>query len=303
MAPLRRSGSVCLRDTSVQEDRAWPLIGSIFEMRDNFQRFRKLNRPSLNSVSTMNQASLYATDSPPRSKRKSPAGQATSNLIFSAYVGLNEDIFPMVLELHVPPGSVVADVTYGTGIFWKNVPKDKYELHPTDVQTGVDCRALPYKDASLDCIVLDPPYMEGLFRKSTSHLAGSGSHAAFRSTYSNGQKTVDGPKWHKAVLDLYFKAGREAFRVLRPYGIMVVKCQDEVSANMQNLTHVEIINEYAGMGFYAKDLFIVVRPNRPGVSRLLRQEHARKNHSYFLVFVKTNGKNPRGKRLHNRPGS
>jgi hypothetical protein len=41
------------------------------------------------------------------------------------------------------------------------------------------------------------------------------------------------------------------------------------------------------MGFYAKDLFVVVRQNRPGVSRILRQEHARKNHSYFIVFVKS----------------
>ena len=39
--------------------------------------------------------------------------------------------------------------------------------------------------------------------------------------------------------------------------------------------------------FYAKDLFVVVRQNRPGVSRALKQVHARKNHSYFLVFVKT----------------
>ena len=76
-------------------------------------------------------------------------------------------------------------------------------------------------------------------------------------------------------------------RVLRNKGTLIVKCQDEVSANRQNLTHVEIINEYAEMGFYCKDLFIVARSNRPGVSRLKdRQVHARKNHSYFLVFTK-----------------
>ena len=66
-----------------------------------------------------------------------------------------------------------------------------------------------------------------------------------------------------------------------------MKCQDEVSANTQHLTHVEIINEYAELGFYAKDLFVVVRPNKPAMSRVIRQVHARKNHSYFLVFVKT----------------
>ena len=66
----------------------------------------------------------------------------------------------------------------------------------------------------------------------------------------------------------------------------IVKCQDEVCANRQRFTHVEIIQEYQGLGFIAEDLFVVVRNNRPGVSRTVRQVHARKNHSYFLVFWK-----------------
>ena len=137
--------------------------------------------------------------------------------------------------------------------------------------------------------------MEGLFRRSKEHLAGAGTHESFREAYSNGeaQAANDGPKYHAAVLDLYFKAGQEAHRVLKSYGVFIVKCQDEVSANQQRLTHVELINYYQTLGFYAKDLFVVVRPNKPGVSRLKKQEHARKNHSYFLVFIKTNGANPR----------
>ncbi len=69
-------------------------------------------------------------------------------------------------------------------------------------------------------------------------------------------------------------------------GGCIVKCQDKVSTGRQWLTHVEIINEYQRNGFYAKDLFVVVRTNRPSVSRLKKQIHARKNHSYFLVFIK-----------------
>jgi DNA modification methylase len=88
------------------------------------------------------------------------------------------------------------------------------------------------------------------------------------------------------------KAGAEAFRVLKDGGIMIVKCQDEVSANRQWLTHVEIINHYEALGFYTKDLFVVVRVNKAGISRLKKQAHARKNHSYFLVFVKI----PKGKK-------
>ncbi len=229
-------------------------------------------------------------------RRKSPAGAPTSDLICSAHIGTNEQLFPRILDLHVPRGSTVADVTWGKGVFWKRVPEDAYRVLATDLETGVDCRDLPYEDDSLDCVVLDPPYMEGFYRKQRGSLAGQGSHAAFRNAYSNGLETNGGPRYHEAVLDMYAKAGMEAFRVLRPYGVFIVKCQDEVSANLQNLTHVELINSYTERGFHAKDLFVLVRPNRPAVSRLLRQEHARKNHSYFLVFIKTNGKSPRRRR-------
>jgi len=234
----------------------------------------------------MRQQSLFATG------KRVAGGVATTNVVVSAHVSGNAEVFPQVLALHVPEGATIADVTWGQGVFWRNVDLSKYKLKATDIQSGVDCRNLPYGPESLDCVVLDPPYMEGLFRRSKDHLAGGGTHAAFREHYSNGASTNGGPKYHEAVLDLYFKAGREAHRVLKPEGVLIVKCQDEVSANRQRLTHVEIIHEYEQIGFYSKDLFVVVRTNRPVVSRLKKQAHARKNHSYFLVFVKV----PNGKR-------
>lgn len=181
---------------------------------------------------------------------------------------------------------MIADVTYGKGVFWQQVDLDDYTVLPTDLQTGVDATALPYDDDSLDGLILDPPYMEGLFRRDKTHMAGAGTHAAFREHYSDGKAiSAGGPKWHDAVVDLYCRAGIEAKRVLKTGGIFIVKCQDQVSANRQRLTHVELINHFDGLDFYCKDLFVVVRTNQPGVSRMKKQVHARKNHSYFLVFV------------------
>ncbi len=238
---------------------------------------------------------------PPKLSRKSPSGISTSDLVVSAHVGTNAEVFPLVLKLHVPPGSIVADVTYGKGVFWRDVPPKLYDLRATDISMAVDCRKLPYKDASIDCVVLDPPYMEGFYRRAGTQLAGGGTHSAFRQYYRNGDEspTDGGPKYHAAVVDFYSKAAQEAFRVLRKDGVLIVKCQDEVSANKQNLTHVEIINDLSSKGFYAKDLFVVVRPNRPAASRIIKQEHARKNHSYFIVFVKTCGGSQRGRGLCN----
>jgi len=223
------------------------------------------------------------------SKRKSPTGAMTSDATLSAMVGWNETLFPQILALHVPEGARIVDVTWGRGVFWKHVPADRYDVTGTDIQTGVDCRALPYKDESVDCVVLDPPYMEGFYRKNESALAGTKRHGYFRRHYSNSKataSTTSSPRWHAAVLDMYFRAGAEALRVLRKNGRLIVKCQDEVSARSQFLTHVEIINEYEASGLYMKDLFVLVREGKPVVANMRTQMHARKNHSYFLVFIK-----------------
>ena len=219
-------------------------------------------------------------------RRRTQGGITTSDVVVSAHVNGNADVFAEVLGLHVPEGSIVADVTWGKGVFWKKVRQDLYDVRATDIAMGVDCRDLPYANSEIDCVVLDPPYMEGFYRSQSSQKAGGGSYSAFRKHYSNGDERPGRAKWHGAVTDLYREAGREAHRVLKPDGVLIVKCQDEVSANRQWLTHVEIINDYEAMGFYTKDLFVVVRANRPAIARLKKQVHARKNHSYFLVFIK-----------------
>ncbi len=216
----------------------------------------------------------------PKKTGRVARGISTNELIFSACQDTNDAVFPHILKLYVPVGSLVADVTYGRGVFWKQVPKGAYELRATDLRTGVDCGKLPYGDTTIDCVVFDPPYMHT--PGGTAHQ----NHQNFEAYYSNNGIENSSKKYHEAVLDLYFKGARDAYRVLKPEGIYIVKCQDEVCANQQRLTHVEIINELAQMGFVVEDLFVVVRRNKPGVSRILRQVHARKNHSYFLVFRK-----------------
>lgn len=243
-------------------------------------------------------------------------GRATNDLVHSAYQAPNDVVFPLILELYVPWGGRIADVTYGKGVFWRRVDTGKYDINASDLKKdglpkgcrgGIDSRRLPYEDNSFDCVVFDPPYMH------TPGGTAHNGHQNFEGYYANNtgqdhelvQQGLDEtggmlPKYHEAVLDLYFRSGREAWRVLRDGGIFIVKCQDEVCTNRQRLTHIEITNEFTRCGFVVEDLFVVVRNNKPGVSRLMtRQYHARKNHSYFMIYRKprvTRGRNrlPRG---------
>ena len=226
-------------------------------------------------------------------RKRTARGISTSNLIMSAHVGGNAEVFPLILDLYVPQGSRIADVTYGKGVFWRNVDESEYDLLKSDAQMGIDARDLPYPDDYLDALVLDPPYMEGFYRRKKDHQGAKGTHQAFSEYYSHlqAQEPKAGyPKYHDAVLDVYYRAGEEADRVLKDKGVFIVKCQDEVSANSQRLTHVEIINYYQSLGFIPEDIFVVVRTNKPSVSRLLKQTHARKNHSYFVIMRKDHRK-------------
>jgi len=228
-----------------------------------------------------------------KEKRKAANGIATNELVHSACVGNNDDLFPQILSLYVAEGSTVADVTYGKGVFWRKVPKGAYNLLATDLKSKVNALALPYEPETIDCVVFDPPYM---------HTPGGSAHKDHQNyeDYYQNNAINSTKKYHDAVLDLYFRQAKEAHRVLRNEGFYIVKCGDEVCANQQRLTHVELINELNTYGFVTEDLFVLMRNNRPGVSRVLIQAHARKNHSFFIVFRKSNGK-VRWKGLPNRP--
>lgn len=84
---------------------------------------------------------------------------------------------------------------------------------------------------------------------------------------------------------------KEAYRVLKPNGILIFKCQDKVSSGKQYMSHVFIMNEAVKIGFYPKDLFILIAKNRLIANwQIKSQKHARKFHSYFWVFEKNDKK-------------
>jgi len=187
-------------------------------------------------------------------------------MILTTTTGTNADLIPHAMDLYVEEKSIIADVTFGKGVFWRNVDLEKYDFRGTDLMTGVDFENLPYADDEIDLLVLDPPYMHG----------GATVKESINKCYRNKNTS------HESVVRLYAKGILEAARVLRKNGRIFVKCQDEIESGNQRMSHVEIIQLLELFGFKLLDLLILVQSTQPAM-RESYQKTARKNHSYLLV--------------------
>lgn len=166
------------------------------------------------------------------------------------------------------------DPTFGRGSFYKVIRKPRlcFDLSPAPHLTAdvvkADVRALPLKDKSVYSIIFDPPF-----------LAGGGSHGLMSGKYGYMKKIED-------VWELYWNALIEFKRVLKTYGVIVVKCQDCIHGRNQYFTHTVVMNYAVKLGLYPKDLFVLLSKTRPIQWNVKNQNHSRKFHSYFWVFGK-----------------
>lgn len=228
------------------------------------------------------------------SKPQEQAAAPPQPMIYTASVGKNAPVLDDIVRFYVPAGATGCDVTYGKGTFWSGTAREHIgQLHATDLANGTCLSALPYGDASMAFHVLDPPYICGFFRPLASQKALS-KHSDFSQRFGNhGGTGYNGHYYHPAVEAIYSDGLAEAWRVLAPGGIQITKVQDEVSNHKQHLTHCFVVSRAELLGFEVLDLFVVVRTDLPHGRRIMSQEHARKNHSYFLVFKKPTPKGVR----------
>ena len=191
------------------------------------------------------------------------------------------EILLNILRLHVPSGVIDCDPTYSRGQFYRDglikQPRLRFDLYPSG--PGIekaDCRHLPIADSSLNCMILDPPFL-ATTGKSLAGRIGNIINRRF-GVYPN----------EKALHQFYIDSLKEAYRVLKPHGILIFKCQDKVSSGKQYFSHVFIMNEAVKAGFYPRDLFVLLAKNRLVADWQKKgQRHARKYHCYFWVFEKS----------------
>lgn len=193
------------------------------------------------------------------------------------------EIIHNILDLHAPEHKIDCDPTYSKGNFYKNTgvtpPEFKFDIEPQcdDVAYG-DSRNLPLESESLHCIMFDPPFL-ATTGKSLIETANNNIINKRFGVYPN----------EKALHQFYIDSLKEAYRILQHNGILIFKCQDKISSGKQYMSHVFIMNEAVKIGFYPKDIFILLAENRLVADwQVKNQKNARKYHCYFWVFEKCN---------------
>lgn len=200
-----------------------------------------------------------------------------SNVIYSLNTS-QDDVLRNIVKLYIPEGRIHLDCTYSKGVFYKNLPELepllKSDLNPQTPDTiEANANNLPFADNSIRSIVYDPPFVFGI------NPPESENKSVIRKRFSSYKSM-------KHLFADYKRSIRQFARILTPRGVLVVKCQD-VTDVKQYLTHVEIILQASMVGLACEDLFVVKYRNTPMIApHWKKQHHARKNHFYFLVFIK-----------------
>jgi len=191
------------------------------------------------------------------------------------------EIINSILQLHVPNHIIDCDITYSVGNFYKNTgvpePVLKFDINPRTQDTiQADARNLPLESESMGCIMFDPPF-----------LATTGKSLTEDNDSNKINKRFGVFPSEQALHQFYVDVLKETYRVLKPKGILIFKCQDKVSSGKQYMSHCFIWQEAIKVGYYPKDLFILLARNRIVADwQAKNQKNARKYHSYFWVFEK-----------------
>lgn len=183
-----------------------------------------------------------------------------------------QELIKALLEIHNDSHDIECDPMYFKGNFYKqiNKPKYKFDINPQvpECEYG-DATNLPLENNILNSIILDPPFLFGIHGKTDKYYSAR-THTIF--------KDFDElEKCYKGILN-------NAYRCLKKNGLLIFKCQDYTDAKT-TMTHCKVYEWATQLGFYAKDLAILVLPNKV-YNGNTKQRHLRKIHTYFWVFIK-----------------
>jgi len=198
----------------------------------------------------------------------------------SVWAGEDAELIARMLRFY-PRGSArrVLDATVNSGRFWRGSKRRVIGLdldvrhRPTVVGDNMH---MPFRTQSMDVIVYDPPHIPN---------QGKDKQKDFTTRFGLGMKSLV-QNGHNFT-HLYVAFATEAYRVLKPEGILLAKITDYVHNHRMQWAHIEMTKAACDAGFKACDCIVKIRKGPIVDPKWKVAHHARRHHCYWLVFRKS----------------
>jgi len=198
----------------------------------------------------------------------------------SVWDGDDAELLERMLAFYprTPPASIL-DATVNSGKFWRG---SKRQILGIDIAR--DCKPdivadnsrMPFGDGSFDVVVYDPPHIPNQGKDRTKDF-NSRFGLVLKSGSANGYNFTH----------LYPPFVQEAYRVLRPEGMLFCKIADYIHNHRHQWAHIEFVTAAQAAGFMACDCIVKTRRGPITSPRWKTAHHARRCHCYWLVFRKS----------------
>jgi SAM-dependent methyltransferase len=174
----------------------------------------------------------------------------------------------------------ILDATVNAGRFWDGSSWDPVglDINPWFRPTVVgDNLSMPFTNHSFDVVVYDPPHIPNQGRDRQKDF-NTRFGLVLKSSRENGYN----------FSHLFSPFVREAYRVLVPEGILFCKITDYVHNHRLQWAHIDLVQAAAAAGFVPCDCIVKIRKGPIVDPKWQTAHHARRRHSYWLVFRKSN---------------
>lgn len=214
-----------------------------------------------------------------RAKRVEPA-QRGYEAPGSVWYGEDAELLEMLLSFY--PRKIpeqILDATVNGGRFWRGSTRPVIGL---DIQMShgptivADNSKMPFPGKAFDVVVYDPPHIPN---------QGKDKSKDFNTRFGLG---IRSPKERGYTFShTYPPFVQEAYRVLKPEGVLLCKITDYIHHHRYQWAHVELIQAAREAGFKACDCIVKVRKGPIIDPKWKTAHHTRRQHCYWLVFRKS----------------
>jgi len=173
----------------------------------------------------------------------------------------------------------ILDATVNGGRFWRD---SKRKVIGIDIAAAhrptliADNSHMPFRDTCIDVVVYDPPHIPNQGKDNQKDF-NTRFGLVLKSSKENGY----------SFSYTYPSFVKEAYRVLRPEGILLCKITDYIHNHQYQWAHVDFIQAARVAGFCACDCIVKTRKGPIIDPKWKTAHHTRRQHCYWLIFRKS----------------